>query len=235
MLQLIESSVFCNFIRRVLSGSKAIVCLVIGSKWLIMLLSALGCGTARVVHGSRFIGLFKVGNYLDFDQTSVWRVYGINRMDRSFFSFIDRVSQRGVRLWAALAWRRSIGLRGLNRAYSFLETGLSRKNMLLLSLAFLAGFFLVQQTIMSLIPAAKLSFPWSGGFCLSLLLLLVLFNLKSHNYAQDEEIKIPGLAQRIARMTFLLVCKVSMPVKHLRVICRKIIFGSTPPVEGREL
>ncbi len=225
MSEVIENSFFYTFIRRVFSGSRTME-----------LACSLWQGTGRVLGGSRFIGFFKVNDYLDIDCSPLRSVYQKARTVRALSAPGERARDLAGRVWAVLFQRESLFSKILDRACFFRKPGFSRKSMLIMVLAFLAGSLGTRPVVVRLVPGAEFLSPWSAVLCLGLLLILVLFALEGRPSGRDaEKTKEVGLLQRLALVLCWFPGKITPLARHLKVVCRKIIFGPTSPVEGGDV
>ena len=236
MPEFIENSVTCTFIRRAYSGSRVVkLTESLGSR----LTGLVGCfyrGTARVVDGSWIIGLFRVNDYLDIDRSSVWSVFWGSRTTRALDRLARQALGRATRIWEAFFRQESVLSWVLDRVYFFRRPGFSLRNRLILVLAFLVGFYAARQIAMILIPGANLLSPWSAGLCLALLLIGVLYKLNDRHQGQEEQVaKARGLLQWLWLALCWFPCRIAPVARHLKVVCRKIVFGAAPPIEGGDV
>ena len=256
MPEFIENSVACVLLRRAYSGSRVV-----------KLIRSFYRGAARVVDGSRVIGLFRVTDYLDIDRSPVWSMCWDSRTLHFLTASAGRARDLAGRIWTTLfrqegkshalralrafalrvrdpagRLRESFSRKGsilswvLDRVYFFLQPGFSLRGRLILVLAFLVGFYASRQIAMILVPGANLLSPWSAGLCIALLLIWVLYQPNDRHHGQGEQVaKARGLLQWLWLALCWFPCKIAPVARHLKVVCRKIVFGAAPPIEGGDV
>ena len=236
MPEFIENSVTCTFICRAYSGSRVVKLIGSFGSRLTGLVGSFYRGIVRVVDGSWIIGLFRVTDYLDIDRSPVWSVFWGARTTRALDKLARQALGRATRIWEALFRQESVLSWVLSRVYFFRQPGFSFRSRLILVLAFLVGFYAARQIAMILVPGANLLSPWSAGLCLALLLIWVLYKLNNHYQSQEEPVaKDRGLLQWLWLALCWFPCKILPVARHLKVVCRKIVFGAAPPIEGGDV
>ena len=265
MTEFLENSVAYTFVRSVCSGSRTVALAGYAGIRLVELLGSLAGAGVKVVDGSRFVGLLRVADYLDIDPTPVTMLYRGSRGLQAVKALMLRALEPAGRVWnklfyqegeprdtgistllvrdhpavrirAAFSRKESVFLGTLEQGYQLLKRGFPRKSMLVLLLVFLAGFYAARQVLGWLVPGGTSPAPWSSGLCLSLLLILALFQLRDRSDEQDLEAeRSRGLLQHL----WLVLCRFSGRVmllaRHFKVVFRKVVFGQGPPVEGGDV
>ena len=225
MLEFIENSVACVLLRRAYSGSQVV-----------KLARYFYRGATRAVNGSRIIGLFRVTDYLDIDRSVVWSMCWGSRTLHFLTASAGRVRDLSGKVRASFFRKGSILTWVLDRVYFPLQPGFSLRGRLILVLAFLVGFYAARQIAMILVPGADLLSPWSAGLCLALLLIWVLYQPNDRHHGQGEQVaKARGLLQYLWLALCWFPCKIAPVARHFKVVCRKIVFGAAPPIEGGDV
>ncbi|MBN2288469.1 MAG: hypothetical protein JXQ83_03985 [Candidatus Glassbacteria bacterium] len=235
-----ENSVIVNFLRRVCPGSLVVrLASSCGGFLIAPVIKLAGLFTRaafRIVDGSRFIGLFRVNDYLDTDRSPLWDVCRRALGARLLRATAGPLRGRLAGAWKGLAWSESLVYGSSSRTGLLLRPFFSRKNMMAAVLAFLAGFFLVQRIMLGFLPAARLLFPWSAGLCLGLFLILLLFAVEEKVSRRAGEAGMDhGFIMGLFSALLWVPSRFLMLAGYLRVVCRKIIFGAGPPVEGGDV
>ncbi|MEA2064525.1 MAG: hypothetical protein U9P14_12550 [Gemmatimonadota bacterium] len=106
--------------------------------------------------------------------------------------------------------------------------------MLLVVLVFLAGFYSARLVLTALLPAASIVVTSSSGMVLSLLLALVLFQLGDPG-TRNLERPGRGILGSAWYVLSWLPLKVLPLVRHYKAVCRRVIYGGPPPVEGPDV
>lgn len=222
---LFANSLALSFLSRVISGSRAVKLLV-----------TLGSTAIRVVDGSRFVDFLRVNDYLAVDRSELRSMNEKAMITRALGASVRRTRDQMIAAWNSPARRESLLIGFIYGEYLGLKCNLSRRNMLILTFAFMLGFYLVYLTAVVLTPAAEHSLTWSAGLCLSLLLILVLMNLAGINSqgvtgARKDKGLIQSLAQRCSRFVSIF----SLTFRHFKIVLYRMVFGSGPPVEGGDV
>ena len=183
---ILKNSATAHFLKKVSLGSRFLA------------LAGSIAGTAhKIIAENRLVSLFKVGDYLDVDSEPLASMLKNAKIYRKTHDLILPCIHR-VRSWIkALHLDRSELVSWTEERKRQREEILTRRNIFVFGLAFLAVFYILRFLLLSFIPQGDFRISWSAGLLLTLLLIVILLQLAPKNNSSSRTDSGPGLIQNV--------------------------------------
>ena len=181
---ILKNSATAHFLKKVSDSSRFLA-----------LAGSLAGTVAKIIAGSWLVSFFKVRDYLDVDSKPLVSLMKNAKIYRKTHSLILPCIHR-VRSWIkALHLDRSELVSWTEERKRQREEILTRRNVFVFGLAFLAVFYILRFLLLSFIPQGDFRISWSAGLLLTLLLIVILLQLAPKNNSSSRTGSGPGLIQ----------------------------------------